>query len=193
MQLKRYLHKQLPVKVNRSKMTNESSQEFVVGLKKLALEMVNRAQSSHIGGNLSMADIVAVLFSDILNIDRKHPLAPLRDRLIVSKGHAAAILYAALAKKGFFDISELETFCRDGSRLGGHVTKSNLSGVEFSTGSLGHGLPFGVGKALAAKARNETWRSFVLLSDGEMDEGSNWEALMFAAHQKLTNLTAIID
>ena len=171
----------------------KTSQEFGVELKRLALEMVHRARSSHIGGNLSMADIIAVLFTDILNVNPSQPTAPWRDRLIISKGHASAILYGALASKGFFDASELETFCRDGSRLGGHVTKTDLAGVEFSTGALGHGLPVGIGMAMAARKLNQSFHTFIVMSDGECDEGSVWEAALFAGHHDLSNLTAIID
>jgi transketolase len=116
----------------------------------------------------------------------------LRDRFILSKGHACVAVYSTLAEVGFIPKEQLETYGDDFSWLMNHISHK-VNGVEFSTGSLGHGLPFGVGKALAATARGETWRTFVLLSDGEMDEGTNWEALMFAAHHKLTNLTAIID
>ena len=174
-------------------MPSNSSHEFSKDLKRLALEMVHRAGSSHIGGNLSMADIVAVLYNDILSIDPLEPNSPNRDRLIVSKGHAAAILYAALAKRGFFDASELETFCCDGARLGGHVTKSSLSGVEFSAGALGHGLPVGIGMAMAARKLNRSFRTFVIMSDGECDEGSVWEGALFAGHHRLSSLTAIVD
>jgi transketolase len=115
-----------------------------------------------------------------------------RDRFILSKGHACVAVYSTLAEVGIIPKAQLETYGDDFSWLMNHISHK-VNGVEFSTGSLGHGLPFGVGKALAAKARGETWRTFVLLSDGEMDEGANWEALMFAAHHKLSNLTAIID
>jgi transketolase len=115
-----------------------------------------------------------------------------RDRFILSKGHAAAAVYATLASIGVIPHEDLETYGVDGSPYMTHVSHK-ITGVEFSSGSLGHGLPFGVGKALAAKKCGHEWRTFVLLSDGEMDEGSNWEALMFAAHHKLDNLVAIID
>lgn len=115
-----------------------------------------------------------------------------RDRFILSKGHACVALYAALADSGFFPVSDLEAYGTDHSKLMNHVSHS-VPGVEFSTGSLGHGLPYGVGKALSARIKKMSWRTFVLLGDGEMDEGSNWEALMFAAHHKLDSLVAIID
>lgn len=157
-----------------------------------ALRMVTQARASHIGSALSIADIVAVLYSGVLRIRPGEPLSPGRDRFILSKGHACTAVYAALAETGFFPVSELETYGRDGSRLMNHISHM-VPGVEFSTGSLGHGLPYGAGKALAAKRGKKDWRVFVLLSDGEMDEGSNWEALMFAAHHCLDNLVAIID
>lgn len=139
-----------------------------------------------------MADIVAVLYGAILRIDPARPNWPLRDRLVVSKGHAAAIVYAALAEVGFYAISELETFSTDGGRFAGHLTMT-VPGVELSTGSLGHGLPVAAGMALAAQRRGETWRSFCILSDGELDEGSNWEAIQFAQHAHLENLVALVD
>jgi transketolase len=158
-----------------------------------ALRMVHRANASHIGTCLSMADILAVLYSSVLRVDPARPEAPERDRLIVSKGHGAAALYAVLAERGYFPREWLETYSQDGSLLGGHVTKRGLPGVELSTGSLGHGLPVGCGIALAGKRDGQPYRVFVLLSDGEMDEGSNWEAVLFAPHHGLDNLVAIVD
>ena len=157
-----------------------------------ALKMVCNARASHIGSALSIADIVAVLYAQVLHIDPSQPLLPERDRFILSKGHACVAVYAALANRGFFPVSDLETYGQDHSSLMNHISHK-VPGVDFSTGSLGHGLPFGVGKALAAKRQKASWRVFVQLSDGEMDEGSNWEALMFATHHKLDNLVAIID
>jgi transketolase len=154
--------------------------------------MVHRANSSHIGGCLSMADLLAVLYGDIMNIRADQPDWPQRDRFILSKGHCTAILYALLAELGFISIEELEEYGRDGSRLLTHVSHK-VPGVDFSTGSLGHGLPFACGKALAARRQNLNWRTFVMLSDGELDEGSNWEAILFAGHHRLGKLTAIID
>ena len=139
-----------------------------------------------------MADILACLYWRVLKIDPANPDWPERDRLILSKGHAAAIFYATLAERGFFPIPELETYCQDGSRLTGHVT-SGVPGVELSSGSLGHGLPVGCGMALAAKREGMPFRTFVLLSDGELDEGSNWESFLFAPQHGLDNLIAIVD
>ena len=169
-----------------------NSQGFACNVRKSALRMVTKAFASHIGSALSICDILAVLYSSILNVDPSDPSDPTRDRFILSKGHACVAVYAALAEKGFFTKSELDTYGQDHSLLMNHISHK-VKGVEFSTGSLGHGLPFAVGKALAAKRLKEDWRVFVVLSDGEMDEGSNWEALMFAAHHSLDNLVAVID
>lgn len=157
-----------------------------------ALRMVTNAKASHIGGALSMTDLLAVLYSSILNIRPEEPDWPLRDRFILSKGHSCTSLYATLALKGFFPIEELGTYGQNGSRLMSHISHK-VPGVDFSTGSLGHGLPLGCGKAIAAKRRSLPWRTFVMLSDGELDEGSNWEAILFAPQHRLDNLIAIID
>lgn len=169
-----------------------NSLEFSKNIRKLSLQMVHRANASHIGGVLSIADILAVLYSDTLRLMPENPTWIERDRFILSKGHCCAGVYAALALKGFFPIETLEQYAQNGSTMMSHISHK-VPGVEFSTGSLGHGLPFGVGKAIAAKKLNESWRTIVLLSDGELDEGSNWEAFMFAAHHQLSNLIAIID
>ena len=157
-----------------------------------ALKMVHRARASHIASALSIVDILAVLYGRVMNINPSLINSEIRDRFILSKGHACVALYSTLAEMGIISMGELETYGQDFSWLMNHVSHK-VPGVEFSTGALGHGLPFGVGKSLAAKAGNEVWRVFVLLSDGEMDEGSNWEGLMFAAHHRLSNLTAILD
>ena len=156
------------------------------------LKMVHSVNASHVGSCFSITDILAVLYGGVLNIRPLDPAWLNRDRMILSKGHSCAAVYAALALKGFFPLSELETYGKDGARLMAHISHK-VPGVEFSTGSLGHGLPFAVGKALAAKRQQMNWRVYALLSDGEMDEGSNWEALLFAAHHKLDNLMVIID
>lgn len=157
-----------------------------------ALQMVHKAGASHIGSCLSMADLLAVLYAEILRVDPKNPHWPDRDRFLLSKGHGAAILYAVLAKRGFFPEEMLETYCDDGSLLTGHISH-HVAGVEVSTGSLGHALPIANGMALAGKREGRPYRVFVLLSDGEMDEGSNWEAALFAGHHRLDNLVAIVD
>ncbi len=158
-----------------------------------ALKMANNGGSSHIGSALSIADILAVLYGETLYVNPDIPKAPERDRFILSKGHAGAAVYAALAETGFFDIKKLMTHYQDGSDLCGHVSHKGIPGVELSTGSLGHGLSVGAGMALGAKMDDKAHRVFVLLSDGECDEGSNWEAILFAAHHRLDNLVAIVD
>ena len=157
-----------------------------------ALEMIHRAGSSHVGGCLSAADLLAVLYSGVLRVDASRPDWPDRDRLVVSKEHAAAAVYAALAERGFIPREWLEGFYLDGSPLPGHVTYG-VPGVEASTGALGHGLSIACGMALAGKRDGRDYRVFVLLSDGELDEGSVWEAALFASHHHLDNLVAIID
>jgi transketolase len=158
-----------------------------------AIKMVHKTNASHIGSCLSMADLLAVLYSNILRVDPASPNWAERDRFILSKGHGAAILYAVLAERGFFPKERLDTYYQDGSALAGHATSHGIPGVEVSTGSLGHGLPIGCGMALAGKRENKPYRVFVLLSDGELDEGSNWEAILFAPHHQLDNLIAIVD
>lgn len=171
----------------------EKSSQLAWRVRRNIVKMTHLGNSSHVGSALSMVDILAVLYSDILTYDPKYPEADNRDRFILSKGHAGAGLYATLAECGFFPVEMLDQHYKNGSILSGHVSHNGIPGVEFSTGSLGHGLPVGVGVALSAKKRNETHRVFVILSDGECDEGSNWEAFMFAAHHRLSNLTAVID
>ena len=162
-------------------------------IRKKILEMKFASQGSHIGSALSCVDILTVLYFKILNIDSKNPRSENRDRFILSKGHAGSALYSTLAKRGFFPESELENYCKNGTKLSCHSTRGCLPGVEVSTGSLGHGLPIGAGMALAGKKDGKKHRVFVLMSDGECDEGSNWEAALFASHHKLDNLIAIID
>lgn len=162
-------------------------------LRGLVIEMSHRAGSSHLGSSLSCCDIVAAAYWSALNIDPNAPKAVGRDRFILSKGHAATTLYAALALKGFFPLEELKTFTRDGGRLAEHPPANSLPGVEAATGSLGHGLPIGCGFALAARMLGESTRVYALLSDGENNEGSVWEAAMFAAAQRLENVCVIVD
>ncbi|HEV7217705.1 MAG TPA: transketolase, partial [Terriglobales bacterium] len=154
--------------------------------------MIHRAKSSHIGSCFSMVDLLTVLYGRILRVDASRPAWSERDRFILSKGHACAALYAALAEEGFFPKAWLDTFYQDGSALGGHAMHS-VPGVEVSTGSLGHGLSLGCGMALASKRGGLPFRVFALLSDGECDEGSVWEAVLFASHHQLENLVAIVD
>jgi transketolase len=155
--------------------------------------MVHKANASHIGSCLSMADILAVLYGKVLRVNPLRPDWPDRDHFILSKGHGAAILYAVLAERGFFPIEWLDTYCEHDSNLAGHVTHHGVPGVEISTGSLGHGLSIGCGMAMAKKHDDCSCRVFVLLSDGECDEGSVWEAALFAPHHRLDNLIAIVD
>ena len=162
-------------------------------IRKMVLEMKFASQSSHIGSAFSCVDILTVLYFKILRINPEKPKAENRDRFILSKGHAGSALYATLAERGFFRKKILEDYCQNGKKLAGHATKDCVPGVEVSTGSLGHGLPIGAGMALAGKKDNKKYRVFVLMSDGECDEGSNWEAALFASHHKLDNLVAIID
>jgi transketolase len=157
-----------------------------------SLGMVHLAKASHIGSALSIADILAVLYANVMNYKPDSPRDDGRDRFILSKGHACVAVYSALAELGFFSRELLKTYGQDGADLMNHISHK-VSGVEFSTGALGHGLSFGVGKALAAKRSKANWRVFVLLSDGELDEGSNWEAMMFAAHHRLEQLFILID
>lgn len=166
--------------------------DFATRMRAEALRMVSKANASHIGTCLSMADLLAVLYTEVLRVDPANPEWPERDRFILSKGHGAAIVYAVLAERGFFPKEWLQTYCEDGSLLTGHISHK-VPGVEVSTGSLGHGLPIGCGMALAAKRDGTPWRTFVMLSDGELDEGSNWEAILFAAHHRLDSLAAIVD
>jgi len=169
------------------------SAEFAHHIRTRTLRMINRARSSHIGSSFSMADLLAVLYNGILRVDPKCPEWSDRDRFILSKGHACAAFYVALANRGFFPDSWLDDFYQDGARLAGHATHVGVPGVEISTGSLGHGLPIACGMALAAKRDQAAYRVFVMLSDGECDEGSNWEAALFAPHHQLDNLVVLID
>lgn len=158
-----------------------------------ALHMTSQGGGSHIGSVLSIVDILAVLYGDALRVDPARPSWPDRDRFILSKGHAGAGVYAVLAERGFFPVEILKTHYRDGSDLSGHVSHKGVPGVELSTGSLGHGLSVGTGMAYGAMLDRKAHRVFVLLSDGECDEGSVWEAVLFAAHHGLHNLVAIVD
>lgn len=172
---------------------NKDYGDIAKEIRKKILKMIFDSQSSHIGSALSCIDILTVLYFKILSIDPKNPLDENRDRFILSKGHAASALYATLAQRGFFPEKILDTYCLNGSKLAGHSTMNCMPGVEVSTGSLGHGLNIGAGIALAEKQDNKNYRVFVLMSDGECEEGTVWEAAMFGSHHKLDNLIAIID
>jgi transketolase len=156
------------------------------------VEMAATAAGTHLGGALSVADILVALYFDVMRVDPRRPDWPDRDRFILSKGHAAAALYAVLAERGFIEVRELAEYGRAGSRLGSHPTKS-MPGVEFPTGSLGHGLALGTGLALAARRDGRDSRTFVLLGDGELQEGSVWEAASTAGRLGLDGLVAIVD
>ena len=161
-----------------------------IALRRIILQQSKRANVGHIGSALSVADILAALYSGILRIER--PGDPERDRFILSKGHAALALYATLHLRGLLDAETLDTYCGDGSLLGVHPEPA-LPGVDFATGSLGHGLSIGAGAALGARLEGSGRRAFVLVSDAELGEGSLWEAVMFASHHRLSNLVAIVD
>ena len=157
-----------------------------------ATRMIHTAKSSHLGSNLSMAEILAALYGKVLNITPDSIEDPKRDRLVLSKGHAAAAYYAVLAECGFFPVEWLEKFYLNGARLAGHATH-DIPGIEVSSGALGHGLSMSAGMSLAGKLDGIPYRVFAVLSDGECDEGSTWEAAMFSAHHSLDNLVAIVD
>lgn len=175
-------------------MSNQlNSENLAKKIRLHALEMTHLGNSSHIGSIFSIADILAVLYGGILNVDPKNPKLENRDRFILSKGHAGAGVYAALAETGFFPANELKKHYSDGSIFSGHVSHKGVPGVELSTGSLGHGLSVACGMALNAKLLEQTHRVINLMSDGECDEGSNWEAILFAPHHQLNNLITIVD
>ncbi len=168
-------------------------QNLATRIRAQVLKMTHRAKSSHVGSSLSIADLLAVLYGSILKINPKCPNWEERDRLILSKGHAGAGLYAVLAEVGYFPAELLESYYQNGSNLAGHITHTAVPGVEVSTGSLGHGLSMACGMALAGKQDSKTHRVLAILSDGECDEGSIWEAALFAPHHHLDNLVAIVD
>ncbi len=168
----------------------EQYHELATKVRAHCCRMVHLGKSGHIGSMLSAADIMAVLYSGVLNVDPQQPRKEDRDRFILSKGHAGAVVYATLAEKGFFPREWLDTYYQDDGKLMGHISHY-VPGVEFSTGSLGHGLPVAVGMALDARHRGRTHRVFCMLSDGDMNEGSTWEAIMFAGQHHLDNLVCI--
>ena len=162
-------------------------------LRRYVINMIATAGSGHPGGSLSAADIVTALYFKVMHHDPKNPQWPDRDRFVLSKGHAAPILYATLAECGYFPVEELSTLRKLGSRLQGHTDRTLTPGVEMSAGSLGQGLSYGIGIALAGRLDKKSYRTFVLLGDGECDEGQVWEAAMFAPHHRVDNITAIVD
>jgi transketolase len=173
-------------------MTDKELAERSITYRKKILKYIVRAKAGHTGGSLSCTDILNVLYNDVLNVGPDNFKSPDRDRYIQSKGHCVEALFVVLADKGFFPESDLETLCKYKSHYIGHPTKK-VNGVEQNTGALGHGLPIAVGTALAAKMDDKAYRVFTMLGDGELPEGSNWEAALTAAHYKLDNLCAIID
>ena len=162
-------------------------------IRRNGLEMARISRGSHIGSVFSVAEIIAVLYTGVLHVDPRNPQMPDRDRLILSKGHAGSAVYAALAETGFFPVEELRRHYGNGSMLSGHVSHKGVPGVEVSTGSLGHGLAIGAGMALGARMNGETWRTWVVMGDGECDEGSVWEASLQAAQYGLDRLCAVVD
>ena len=170
-----------------------TSQEMATRLRTLVLTTISEAGLGHVGGDLSISDILSVLFTDVLRFDPANPAWEDRDRLVVSKGHAAVSLYSALSMHGYLEEAELATFAAPMSRLNGHPANMKLPGIETSTGPLGHGFPIAVGMAIGARIRGALWRTYVVTGDGELQEGSNWEAAMLAGHRQLSNLTLIVD
>src|SRR5213080_3739280 len=171
----------------------ERLRQLASSVRRRDLQVVHGAKLGHVGGEMSAIDILVTLYFAVLRIDPGRPDDPERDRFILSKGHSAVALYTTLAYRGFFPREELETFAQPLSHLNGHPDRNKVPGVETNTGPLGHGLPVAVGAALAAKLQDSSWRVFALTGDGELQEGSNWEAAMSAAHYKLDNLTVIVD
>ncbi len=171
----------------------EKLRKLASSIRQRDVQIVHKAGLGHVGGEMSATDILVTLYFAVLQVDPRRPDYPDRDRFILSKGHSAVALYTTLAHRGFFPVEELDTFAQPLSKLNGHPDRNKVPGVETNTGPLGHGLPVGVGAALAAKLQDCSWRVFVLTGDGELQEGSNWEAAMSAAHYKLDNLTVIVD
>jgi transketolase len=173
--------------------TADQVRDAARAIRRRIVGMVHAAGNGHIGGDLSAADIVATLYYAVLNVDPARPDDPERDRYIQSKGHASGVLYATLAATGFIPDELLDTYMAEGSPLNGHPDRNKVPGVETNTGPLGHGLPVAVGTAIAARLDRSSRRTFVLCGDGELQEGSNWEAIMAAGHRGLDNLVAIVD
>lgn len=170
-----------------------TSEQLAQNIRIHAVELAHRTHASHIASVLSVADIVAVLYQDIMNVYPKEPDCGQRDRFILSKGHAGLAVYAALAECGFWEPGKLETYYQDGSSLSGHISHKQVPGVEFSTGSLGHGVPAAVGMAMAAELDGSRHHIYVVAGDGECEEGSVWESALFAGHHRLDRLTVIVD
>ena len=174
-------------------MNPEELKSIANRVRNLDLRTVFETGAGHIGGEMSVIDLLTALYFQVLSVDPTNPRDPQRDRFVLSKGHVALALYIVLAEKGFISKSEISTYLQPNSRLNGHPNCTKVPGVETNTGPLGHGLPVSVGMAKAAKLNKEKWRTFVITGDGEMQEGSNWEAISIASQLKLDNLTLIID
>lgn len=171
----------------------ENLEKTAKGIRRDIVKMIGKAASGHPGGSLSAVEILSLLYFEKMNVDPKDPKKADRDRFVLSKGHAAPVLYATLAAKGFFDASELDNLRQVGAILQGHPDMKKIPGVDMSTGSLGQGISAAVGMALGAKIDAADWKTYVLLGDGELQEGLVWEAAMSAAHYKLDNLIAFVD
>ena len=169
------------------------SKEIALRSRISCLKMINHAKAAHLGSSLSVIDILSVLFVKTAKIDKSNPDSISNDQVIVSKGHAAAGTYAVMAHSGFFELDNLNNYCMDGSLLGGHVTSGKVPGVALSTGSLGHGLPFGLGLAMARKRSGIDSYIYVVMSDGECDEGTTWESALIARQFEIGNLIVLID
>lgn len=170
-----------------------NSEEFARKLRRHVVDMIHESGAAHVASALSVADIIAVLYTDILNIDPQRPDMPDRDRFIMSKGHAGVAVYAALAEKGFFPVSDLKNYYKNGSVLSGHVSHKEVPGVEFSTGSLGHGIAVACGMALSARSAKKEYSVYTVVGDGECNEGVVWETALTANQYALSNFTVIVD
>ena len=174
-------------------MDNKSLKILAAKIRKHAIEGIYSAASGHPGGSLSIADLLALLYFEVMNIDPKHPKDENRDRLVLSKGHCAPALYGALAERGYFPLEDIKTLRQIDSYLQGHPDMKGVPGVDMSTGSLGQGISAANGMAIAGKMDNKDYHVYAILGDGELEEGQVWEAAMFAAQYKLDNLTAFVD
>lgn len=179
--------------MNMAKAEIKKLKKLAIQVRRDVLKMIYGSKDGHIGAALSTVEVLVVLYSKILKIDKRDLSSKERDRFILSKGHGCASLYSVLARLGFFPMDELEKFCTRSGILGGHPDHKKVPGVEVSTGSLGHGFPMGVGFAMAAKLEKSRRKIFCVVGDGECNEGSTWEAVAIASHQKLDNLVVILD
>lgn len=181
------------MQINAEEVSLESSTQLAKASRVEILKMTHRGGASHVGSALSVVDVLAVLYQTVAKISPSSVDSSDRDCVILSKGHACTALYSVLALKGFFPLNWLERYCADGAELSGHVTSAYIPGVELSTGSLGHGLPYGLGIQMSRKRSGVSGRTFVIMSDGECDEGTTWESALIASHHGLDSLIVIID